>query len=147
MIRRRLSTYMGTHKDISQVPTLPPIPATATSDFLPRSAPLVGHIPALVVYPVARCAPHCGTGQATMQAVCGSFCTQRARIKRLEVTITVPSTIPSYTLSTYEYISSGSILTVRGQSRTQAIRGWPGPSVDGLVSVDGLAFPTKTKTF
>ena len=27
--------------------------------------------------------------------------------------------------------------TVRGQSRTQAIRGWPGPSTDGLVSVTG----------
>ena len=25
--------------------------------------------------------------------------------------------------------------------------GGPRPSVDGLVSVDGLAFPTKTKTF
>ena len=30
---------------------------------------------------------------------------------------------------------------VQGQPRTQAIRGWPGPSVDGLVSVDGLAKP------
>ena len=29
--------------------------------------------------------------------------------------------------------------TVRGHRRTQAIRGWPGPSVDGLVSVYGLA--------
>ena len=28
---------------------------------------------------------------------------------------------------------------VRGHRRTQAIRGWPGPSVDGLVSVYGLA--------
>ena len=29
--------------------------------------------------------------------------------------------------------------SVRGHRRTQAIRGWPGPSVDGLVSVYGLA--------
>ena len=39
---------------------------------------------------------------------------------------------------------------VRGQSRTQAIRGWPGvrdwPGNSGP-SADGLAFPTKTKTF
>ena len=29
--------------------------------------------------------------------------------------------------------------SVRGHSRTQAIRGWPGPSTDGLVSATGLA--------
>ena len=32
-------------------------------------------------------------------------------------------------------------VSVRGQPRTQAIRGWPGPSVDGLAS------PTEMKTF
>ena len=35
----------------------------------------------------------------------------------------------------------GTLRSVRGQSRTQAIRGWPGPSTDGLVSATGLAKP------
>ena len=63
---------------------------------------------------------------------------------RICIVITVPS---KEVVKNKSIIFFGSMAFFRDHRRTQAIRGWPGPSVDGLVSVDGLAFPTKTKTF